>query len=176
MKKRPATREEARALSHPLRLRILRSCLYEARTNKELAQRLQADPSSTLYHVRTLVRSGFLAAERERRGKRGAREIPYRATGKSWTLDVGSDVSVNVAALDAYRAEMLEAGGDSVLTSTRLGVRLSPARLAALRQRLREVSLEFADADDPAGAAVSLYIGLHQRDPVASDDGNDEKE
>jgi DNA-binding transcriptional ArsR family regulator len=176
MKKRPATREEARALSHPLRLRILRLCLYEARTNKKLAQDLDADPSSTLYHVRTLVKAGFLAAEEERRGKRGAREIPYRATGKSWTLDVGSDVSVNAAALDAYRAELLEAGGNAVLTSTRLGVRLAPEKLARLRQQLHEIGLQYADADDPDGVAVSLFIGLHRRDSMASPGDPPDKE
>src|SRR5918998_1960858 len=85
-RRRPATRDEARALAHPLRLRILRLCLDEALTNRELADRLRAEPATVLYHVRTLVRTGFLASEAERRGRRGAREIPYRATGKSWTL------------------------------------------------------------------------------------------
>ena len=175
MKRRPATHEEARALSHPLRLRILRLCLYEARTNKELAEALGADPSSTLYHVRALVRTGFLGAERERRGKRGAREIPYRATGKSWTLDVGSDVSVQAAALDAHRAELLEAGPEAVLASSRLGVRLGPEKLAELQRRLHALANEFAAADEPDGEAVSLFIGLHRRNSLASgDNGNDE--
>ena len=164
MRKRAATREEARALSHPTRLRILRLCLYEARTNKQLAEALMADPSSTLYHVRTLVKTGFLAPQEVRRGKRGAKEIPYLATGVSWTLDVGSDVSVKVAALDAYRAELMEAGGDAVLASTRLGVRLGPQRLEELRRQLDEIGLQYADADDPDGVPVSLYIGLHRRE------------
>jgi hypothetical protein len=34
---RPPTLQEARALAHPVRLRILRLCLDEAQTNKELA-------------------------------------------------------------------------------------------------------------------------------------------
>ena len=173
MKKRPATQDEARALSHPLRLRIRRLCLYEPRTNKELAEALQADPSSTLYHVRTLVRTGFLAAQEERRGKRGAREVPYLATGKSWTLDVGSDVSVHVAVIDAYRAELLEAGPEAVLTSTRLGLRLSAGRLKELRRRVGAVVSEFADDDAPEGNAVSLFVGLHRRDALASS-GDDE--
>ncbi len=168
MKRRAATREEARALSHPLRLRILRLCLYEARTNKELALALNADPSSTLYHVRTLVKTDFLEPEKERRGKRGAKEIPYRATGKSWTLDVGSDVSVQVAALDAHRAELLDAGPEAVLASSRLGVRLSPQKLAELQRRLGELAHEFADEDTPDGQAVSLFMGLHRRDSLPS--------
>jgi len=163
-KRRPATRAEARALSHPLRLRILRLCLYEAQTNKDLADALGADPASTLYHVRTLVRTGFLVAQDDRRGKRGAREIPYRATGKSWTLDVGADESVFLATLDAYRGELLEAMPEQVITSTRLGVRLRPEQLSDLRQRLRALIHEFSEADDPDGELVSLFVGMHRAD------------
>ena len=44
MKKRAATREELRAVANPLRLRILRLCLHEELTNKQLAERLGMDP------------------------------------------------------------------------------------------------------------------------------------
>src|SRR5215475_15202282 len=86
--RRPATEKEARALASSLRLRILRLCLDRALTNKEIATRLETNPATTLHHVRRLVAAGFLAPQPERRGARGAREVPYRATGKSWTLDV----------------------------------------------------------------------------------------
>ncbi|HEV8373300.1 MAG TPA: winged helix-turn-helix domain-containing protein, partial [Actinomycetota bacterium] len=81
--RRAATPEEARALANPLRLRILRLSLDQALTNKQLAERLGMDPGTVLHHVRTLVRTGFLAAEAVRQGERGALEKPYRATGKS---------------------------------------------------------------------------------------------
>jgi DNA-binding transcriptional ArsR family regulator len=86
--RRAATAEEAKAIASPLRLRILRLCLDRPLTNKQIAQALDRDPASVLHHVRKLVQTGFLAAEGERRGTRGAREVPYRATGKSWVLDV----------------------------------------------------------------------------------------
>src|SRR3954466_13635669 len=85
-KKRQATPEEFKAMSHPLRLRILRLCLHDAMTNKELAERLRKDPATTLHHVRMLVDTGFLAPDHVRTGSRGALEKPYRATGKSWIL------------------------------------------------------------------------------------------
>jgi DNA-binding transcriptional ArsR family regulator len=161
--RRPATRAEARALAHPLRLRILRLCLDDALTNRELATRLREQPATVLYHVRTLARNGFLAAEEERRGRRGAREIPYRATRKSWTLEFAARGSGHVAPVDAFREEMVEAGADSVLQSARLGVRLRPKDLSQLRRRIKTAVMRAHDADHPDGEPVSLYIGLHRR-------------
>lgn len=161
--KRAATRAEARALAHPLRLRILRLCLDEALTNRELATRLREQPATVLYHVRTLARNGFLVAQQERRGRRGAREIPYLATRKSWTLEWEPRGSDHVVPVEAFRAEMLEAGASSVLQSARLGVRLRPDDLARLQRRIQRAVTMAHDADDPDGEPVSLYIGLHRR-------------
>ena len=44
--RRPATAAEAKALAHPLRIRILRLCLDQALTNKQLAERLGKDPTA----------------------------------------------------------------------------------------------------------------------------------
>jgi predicted transcriptional regulator len=74
--RRAATLEEARALAHPVRLRILRMCLDEARTNKDLASRLGLPAGSVLHHVRTLVATGFLLEGEHRRGPRGTTEKP----------------------------------------------------------------------------------------------------
>ena len=161
--RRPATRAEARALAHPIRLRILRLCLDEALTNRELADRLHQQAATVLYHVRTLVKNGFLAADEERRGRRGAREIPYRATRKSWALELELTGSEHVAPVDAFRAEMLEAGPESVLESARLGVRLRPAALRRLQRRIEAAVMRAHDDDDSEGEPVSLYIGLHRR-------------
>ena len=160
--RRPATRAEARALAHPLRLRIIRLCLDEALTNRELATRLREQPATILYHVRTLAKNGFLVAEEERRGRRGAREIPYRATRKSWALEFEPRGSDHVVPVDAFRAEMLEAGAESVLSSARLGVRLRPRDLARLQRRLQGAVVFAHDADHPDGEPVSLYVGLHR--------------
>lgn len=162
--RRPATLEEARAVSNPLRLRILRLCLDEALTNRELAQRLGKDPATVLHHVRTLVDTGFLAAEPVRRGARGAREKPYRATGKSWTLDIGDAAghAVGVAIVDAFRSELVESG-DLDASVTRLGVRLSPADRQELIARLEALAAEFKQRDDPAGEPVGIVFGVHRQ-------------
>ena len=71
-----ATLQEARALAHPLRLRILRLCLDQALTNGELAASLGQHPATVLHHVRTLLATGFLAEEASRPGPRGTTEKP----------------------------------------------------------------------------------------------------
>ncbi|MBW3668792.1 MAG: winged helix-turn-helix domain-containing protein [Actinobacteria bacterium] len=162
--RRPATLAEARAVSNPLRLRILRLCLDDALTNRELAERLGKDPATVLHHVRTLVDTGFLAAEPVRRGTRGAREKPYRATGKSWTLDIGDAAghAVGVAIVDAFRHELVESG-DLDASVTRLGVRLSPADRTELIDRLDALAAEFKQRDNPSGEPVGIVFGVHRR-------------
>src|SRR5947208_12899792 len=143
MERRSATAEEAKALAHPLRLRILRLCLDEALTNKQLADRLDKDPGTVLHHVRTLVDTGFLRVEDVRTGAKGALEKPYRATGKSWTLDVG-DAGDTLAMVDAFREEVLEAGSKAMLSQSRFAMRLSAKSRRDLIQRLEALADEFA--------------------------------
>lgn len=156
--RRDATDEEARALASALRLRILRACLHEARTNKEIAAILGRDPASVLHHVRTLVRTGFLAAEEERRGTRGSREIPYRATRKSWVV---STPAQDRAMIDTYLEEVALVPADEV-DSARLGLKLSAADMEDFRDRLRTLLDDFAERpDDPQGRAWSVFVSLH---------------
>lgn len=163
MERRPATAEEARALSSPLRLRILRLTLDHALTNKELADRLGRDPGTILHHVRVLVATGFLAPEADRRGARGSTERPYRATGKSWTLDVGVRPSAMLAMVDAFREELSEADDRDVRELSRLGVRLRPGALEGFTNRLEGFVADLKAADDPAGEPFSFFVGLHRR-------------
>ncbi|WP_188187195.1 ArsR/SmtB family transcription factor [Nonomuraea sp. SYSU D8015] len=161
--RRPATEAEARALASAIRLRILRLCLDQALTNKEIAGRLGANPATTLHHVRKLVDTGFLAAQPSRPGPRGSTEIPYRATGKSWEMDIReSGVSgANAAMLDAFLEEIrmtdLEEGN-----FTRLGLRLTVEGLAELQRRLEEVFDDFRERPAPDGEAYSLFVALHR--------------
>jgi DNA-binding transcriptional ArsR family regulator len=163
--RRAATAEEAKAIASPLRLRILRLCLDRPLTNKQIAEALGRDPASVLHHVRKLVRTGFLVAEGERRGARGAREVPYRATGKSWVLDVVDEKqerAKGIALVEAFLDDARRAGFENV-DSTRLGLRLSPAELEELRTRLFELVEEFR-LRRSEGEPWSLFIGLHRDD------------
>jgi DNA-binding transcriptional ArsR family regulator len=165
--KRPATPAEFKAMAHPLRLRILRLCLHDALTNKELAERLHKDPATVLHHVRMLVDTGFLAPDRIRSGARGALEKPYRATGKSWVLSAETpeqEMVEQAAMLDALKAELLELPPDDILMTARLGAQLSPAKAKRYKARIEKLVRDLADeSDDPDGEKLGFYVTLHRR-------------
>ncbi len=165
VERRGATLQEARAIASPLRLRILRLCLDTPLTNKQIAEALGRDPASVLYHVRLLVRTGFLRAEQERRGARGAREVPYRATGKSWNMDIIDERqgrATSAALVEAFIEDARRVGVEKVEAS-RLGLRLTPAEYEELKQRLFDVLQDFANRESD-GEPWSLFVGVHRDD------------
>lgn len=161
----PATQTEFQAMANPTRMRILRMCLYEAVTNKEMADRLGLNPSTTLHHVRVLLNAGLIEAETPRSGTRGAIEKPYKSTGKTWRLSLPNPndlMAVVLASLDAERMEIVEAGPGGMITNTRLGLQLSESEIQELVERLQELAQEYA-ARPPTedGTSVGLVTMLH---------------
>ena len=165
--RRPATDAERRALASVIRLRILRLCLYESMTNKEIAGRLGRDPASVLHHVRTLLHQEFLRAETPRPGPRGSTEVPYRATGKSWELDFGTpdDSGPDPATTDMLLRTFLEEIAEiprSQLRTTRMGLRLNAAHLDEFDDRVRQLIQEFIDrGPDEDGQPLSVFLAVH---------------
>ncbi|MFD5831499.1 ArsR/SmtB family transcription factor [Lentzea sp. NPDC060358] len=161
-KRRPATSDEAAALSSDLRLRMIRLTFDRPLTNKELAQRLGKDPATTLHHVRKLVAAGFLEAMPPRTGNRGAKEIPYRSTGLSWQLDnSGNAVAVGEAMLHAFLGEVADIGLDEVEQS-RLVVTVDPEEL---KRRLASLMDELAAKPvEPDVPRVAIYLAVYPGD------------
>lgn len=162
----PEAEARMRALSSPLRLRVLRLCAFEARTNKELAELLGVNPGTMLHHVRTLVNTGYLAPEPERAGAQGAREVPYRATGLSWRTSIpgGSHVLVETF------LQQIEGVADDDLDTTWLGLKLNDAHREELQERLYALVNEFKErGPDPDGETYSLFTVLHpDKNPPAA--------
>ena len=159
--RRTPTEAEAKALASVVRLRILRLCLDSPRTNKEIAGRLEANPATVLHHVRTLVDTGFLAAQPVRRGTRGAREVPYLATRKSWGLDLAGQTDGN-AMVGAFLDEIrhIDLGRSRM---NRLGLRLTEAEAEELNLRLYAILAEYeARPATPGGTPYSLFVVLHE--------------
>jgi DNA-binding transcriptional ArsR family regulator len=150
-RRRPATAAEAKALGHPLRVRILRLCLYEELTNKQLADRLGSDPGTVLYHVRQLVSAGLLQPAPVRTGDSGALEKPYRSTGHTWWLDGplgGEPADVRFAPIEAFQEELREAGPESVARFERFTLHLTEDEVEELDRRILEVLDDYVATDE----------------------------
>lgn len=147
------TPEQIKAVANPLRLRILRLCNDQAWTNKELADRLERDPSTVLHHVRLLVAAGMLKAGAVRQGPSGAYEKPYRSTGLSWQLRFdgvveADDESGLPAMITAFRQELAEAGPGSITELTRFHLHLDEDATRELARRFVALIDELMVDDD----------------------------
>ena len=163
----PATAAQAKALGSPIRLRILRLCLHDELTNQQLATRLKCDPSTLHYHARILLDTGFLERADPRHGSSGALEKPYRSTGLSWTLNIGTnDTDATLAMFDAFRAELTEAGAESVASSSRFVLHLDEAACNEMMQRIQEILDEYEASDNQRKIENQPRLGglfvLHQ--------------
>src|SRR5918994_3013496 len=184
-RRRRATILQAKAASHPLRLRILRLCGQQPMTNKQLADRLQSQPGTTLYHVRLLVKAGLLEPAPIRTGTSGALEKPYRNTGQSWWLSAYGDTDggeayddrsdeLSLASIGAFQAELREAGPGSVRTFARFMLHLSEEEMHELDRRLLAVLDEYIQTDHQRldRPALGGFVVLHQlADPAPSQPG-----
>jgi DNA-binding transcriptional ArsR family regulator len=184
-RRRRATVLQAKAASHPLRLRILRLCGQQPMTNKQLADRLGSQPGTTLYHVRLLVEAGLLEPAPIRTGASGALEKPYRSTGQSWWLsgygdtDEGEpyddrDDESSLAPIEAFQAELREAGPGSVRTFARFMLHLSEEEVRELDRRLLEVLDEYILTDHQRldRPALGGIVVVHQlAEPVPPQHG-----
>jgi predicted ArsR family transcriptional regulator len=157
-----ATDEElqarARALSSPIRLRILRLCLHKSRTNKEIADLLDINPATSLHHVRTLLATGYLEAEPARRGNRGAKEVPYRSTRMSWGTKLPDAAPV---LLETFLQE-IDGLAPNEIQVLRVGLKLTEADQRELLERIKDVVSDYAlRPADEDGVATSLFVAHH---------------
>jgi DNA-binding transcriptional ArsR family regulator len=165
-----ATEAEAKAVASAVRLRILRLCLDSALTNKEIAQRLGSNPATVLHHVRKLVETGFLAAQEERIGARGAREIPYLATRKSWALQLGDEFRSGLAGamLEVFRTDVAQVPDPAKIHTARLGMRLNDEQYQEVAGRFKALLDEVERMEPgPDARPYSLFMAMH---PDASRD------
>jgi DNA-binding transcriptional ArsR family regulator len=185
-----------KAMSHPLRVRIL--ALLEERTASpvELAGWLGATLGTTAYHVRTLERMGLIELVHETR-VRGAVEHHYRSKGRPTVSDDAwaaappiakqAAVSASLQTIDAYARAASAAGGfdhaNSHLTRTtlRLDARgwneLARAceRLLAQVDRIEEAAKERMERNPHSGETrdLALVMMLFEAARLTAEDPTD---
>ncbi len=78
--------EQVKALTDPLRQRILHALCQDALTTKQVAQQLGEKPTRLYHHVAALERAGLVQIV-ETRQKRGTVEKYYRAVAQKFVID-----------------------------------------------------------------------------------------
>ncbi len=73
------------------------------------------------------------------------------------------DPGLSRASLEAFRAELAEAGPGAMVSETRLGLTLDEDSLDELKTRLQDLMEEFVDrSPEPGGMRYGLYLAVHR--------------
>jgi len=148
--------EQVRALSHPLRLRLLELFAERPRTTMQAAEELDEAPTRLYHHVAALEKAGLVRL-RETRRKRGTTEkyfeaVAHRFLGGEQTAaglrDKGSKRDLGALGLvvfDQARNELVKALAAATedepptLVAVRSVLRLSPRAAKQLRKELQDL-------------------------------------
>jgi DNA-binding transcriptional ArsR family regulator len=159
--------QAVKALTHPLRLRLLDLLRYEGpATASELGRRLDESSGATSYHLRQLARHGFVedapgSHGRERRWRYRERPVIVPADdGESRGL-LAQLLSREAHALDRYLATRSpgDAWDEASFFRSR-ALRLTSAELDALRAGIEALltPLRAADAPDAPADARPVHV------------------
>lgn len=157
---RPAGLEQMRALSHPLRLRLLELFGEHPRTTKQAAEALGESPTKLYHHVAALERAGLVRL-RETRQNRGTTEKYFEVTQSQLLAKTDEELLRNEEAqaamgfvlFDQAREELVRALSTSPRPGTVVAVRgiLRLSRAEAKRLRKELVAL-VKRASEPGGS------------------------
>jgi DNA-binding transcriptional ArsR family regulator len=167
---------QLKAVSNPLRMRMLEQLIAAPCTATQLGGLLQMAPSRAHYHLKQLEAAGLCRLV-EQREHAGIVEKYYRAVAGRFRLDRtvrgGGDTEMPAApeihalvdgAVAGYvqrlQARTGGAGGEELVLQERV-LRLSPQRYARLLARLRALLLEFdSDSRDDHPSLQPYYLLL----------------
>ena len=148
--------EQVRALSHPLRLRLLEMFAERPRTTMQAAEELGEAPTRLYHHVAALERAGLIRV-RETRRKRGTTEKYFEAVahrylgGEQAAVDLGDKgtqrdlEALGLVVFDQARNELVQALASAkkeeppALVAVRAVLRLSPRGAKRLKKELHEL-------------------------------------
>lgn len=170
--------EEFKAVTHPLRVRILGALREHGPANAtELAKRFGTDTGSTSYHLRKLAEFGFVSEVDDPGGHPRARRWQALHKTTSWrntdfaTTPEGREISQLMRRRQVEALERTIDNFEAQLTSQPpewidacgmhdLIVRLTPASLAELFARFDAdlEALAARDASDPDARPVATYV------------------
>jgi DNA-binding transcriptional ArsR family regulator len=162
------TFEQFKAISEPVRSRILGIIQNQPATAKQLADRLGATPGAIGHHLRVLEEAG-LAKVVARRLVRGIVANYYTRTARIFTYELPEDVKGGVSTaldiMDTARNELAEAQTtlkeDPCQCISFPHVRLSPERARHYMQRLDTLLEDLLhEQPDPDGKVYGILMSM----------------
>ena len=149
-----------RALTQPIRLRILEVVADRTVSVRELAEQLDLARNKLHYHVNVLEEHGLLAVEDGDRGERRYRRTAHRFEAGTGRLPASVAAGITGILDDASRTlgAQLVSEREGPTAVGRLQVRLSADRKEDLIARIQSVMEEF---DDAAAAPVTFVFAMY---------------
>jgi DNA-binding transcriptional ArsR family regulator len=167
-------RGQLRALSHPVRLRILSLLTGRALSSAELARELDMKHAAVSYHVRQLERAGYLEVA-QTRSVRGGQERRYRPRPAGRAEWAQEDPQLTIRAVTGELTRRLAEGPSTwrVLADAELWV--VPSVWEDVRQRVAAALTDLHAAAVPPGSPGAVHVSatamLFQPDDPGSGPG-----
>jgi DNA-binding transcriptional ArsR family regulator len=162
------TMEQFRAVSDPMRSRIIGIIQQQPATAKQIAARLKASPGAIGHHLHVLEEAGLVQVV-ARRFVRGTVANYYTRTARLFVFDFPEEVTGGVSlnmrhveqARDELAASLASTADDPCLGDSFLHPRLSRERAERLKERLDALVEDvLSEPPDPEGEVYSLYMLL----------------
>jgi DNA-binding transcriptional ArsR family regulator len=162
------TVQQFKAISDPIRSRILGIIQNQPTTAKQIADRLGASPGAIGHHLHVLEAAG-LAQVIARRITRGIVANYYTRTARIFTYELPSEVagnaSIGLEIMTQARDELAEAlvtiEEDPLRTDSFPHIRLSPGRAQVYSERLEELLNDILqERPDPNGEVYGIFISM----------------
>ena len=167
------TFEQFKAISEPVRSRILGIIQNQPATAKQIAERLGATPGAIGHHLRVLEEAG-LAQVVARRLVRGIVANYYTRTARIFSFELPEDVKGGISAaleiLDKARDELAEAQTalkeDPYQCTSFPHIRLSPERARYYAERLEGLLEDLLhEQPDPGGKVYGILMSMFKSPP-----------
>lgn len=162
------TTEQFKAISEPIRMKMLRIMLNQPATAKQLADRLEATPGAIGHHLKVLEEAG-LARVVALRVTRGIIARYYTRSARIFMYEMPPELtapgSVGIDFLTDARDELADAtldyGEDTTLNSGFPHARINKEKAAYFSAKLEALMDEFLEEpNDPEGEVYGLSVSF----------------
>jgi DNA-binding transcriptional ArsR family regulator len=170
-------RGQLRALSHPVRLRILSLLTARAMSSAELARELGMKHAAVSYHVRQLADAGYLEVA-ETRSVRGGQERRYRQRPAGRAQWEQEDPRLTIQAVTEELTRRLAEGPTTWRVFADAELWVDPGVWEDVRARIAKAMTDLHDAAAPPHTEGSVQVSatamLFEADSGSAADGDQE--